>query len=611
MKTLVNLLFLFIFLVGFTVKGQDRPRIIVDIPTNQKPFTGANVNTDNFQFAIVTDRTGGHRPGVFMEGVRKLNLLQPEFVMSVGDLIEGYTKDEEVLDAEWKEFNGFIDSLQMPFFYVPGNHDITNEVMNEKWKELFGVTYYHFVYNDILFLCLNSEDNWRGAGKGTIDDAQYEYIKKTLSENTDVKWTLVFLHQPLWVQEDTKRWEDVEALLAGRPHNVFAGHYHRYWKSERNNGKYIALATTGGGSRLRGTAYGEFDHVVWVTMTPQGPILANLLLEGIWDENVVTESLVDLVQNRPFPISLKPIFLDEGNTEKLTAEIKVVNDSDYPMLVKLLGRNNEDFTYTLSKTEFEIAPNSVDTVELSINNSNAANLIESDPVLLNAEVSYTYPGRPDIVLKQEVQIAPALRNSIEPIKKRIKLDGDLSEWSGNWHSLSGENSKNTPFDYRGEADFNGRFLTAFDDDYLYVAVAVTDDEIYTNEQGSHWNQDAVLLGLDGHSWPISAMNKGEGMNKNWLGYLNTFKQEDPVYNPQDLPVNVRSEIRKTGSGMTVEIAIPISYLNDLQDGNWSEFRLNVGYYDVDQNGESRTEHYWMPAWESPESIAGQGMFFRQ
>src|SRR3954452_19790607 len=69
------------------------------------PWTNLNFNNDpdRFQFAIVGDRTGRHRPGVFEKGIEKLNLLQPEFVMSVGDLIEGYTKDQAEIDEEWDE----------------------------------------------------------------------------------------------------------------------------------------------------------------------------------------------------------------------------------------------------------------------------------------------------------------------------------------------------------------------------------------------------------------------------------------------------------------------------------------------------------------------------
>ncbi len=112
------------------------------------PWTHLDLVNDpeNFQFAIVTDRTGGHRAGVFPDAMGKLNLLQPEFVLSVGDLIEGYSGDRSVLDTEWDEFIGFVEELDMPFFYLPGNHDISNPVMAEVWEERFGRSYYHFVY---------------------------------------------------------------------------------------------------------------------------------------------------------------------------------------------------------------------------------------------------------------------------------------------------------------------------------------------------------------------------------------------------------------------------------------------------------------------------------
>ena len=57
---------------------------------------------DNFQFAIISDLTGGYRQGIFDDAVKKLNLLEPEFVMSVGDLIQGYTENETSLD-DWSQ----------------------------------------------------------------------------------------------------------------------------------------------------------------------------------------------------------------------------------------------------------------------------------------------------------------------------------------------------------------------------------------------------------------------------------------------------------------------------------------------------------------------------
>jgi hypothetical protein len=50
--------------------------------------------------------------------------------------------------------------------------------------------------------------------------------------------------------------------------------------------RYYKLATTGGISKMRGTSYGEFDHILWVTMKPDGPVLANILMDGILPEDL-------------------------------------------------------------------------------------------------------------------------------------------------------------------------------------------------------------------------------------------------------------------------------------------------------------------------------------
>src|SRR5262249_36788840 len=152
--------------------------------------------------------------------------------------------------------------------------------------ERFGRSYYHFVYRDILFLLLNSEDP---PDSGRISKEQQEFVVKTLAANAGVRWTIVALHRPIWTAKDLEKngWLAVEKALGNRPYTVFAGHIHRYQKYTRNNGHhYYQLATTGGGSRMRGLRYGEFDHIVWVTMKPDGPVLANIMLDGIYPEDL-------------------------------------------------------------------------------------------------------------------------------------------------------------------------------------------------------------------------------------------------------------------------------------------------------------------------------------
>ena len=255
---------------------------------DRNPWTHLRLNNDpaDFQFAIVSDRTGGHRARVFSQAIEQLNLLQPEFVLSVGDLIEGYSEDRPMIEGEWREFQGYVNQLQMPFFYVPGNHDLTNRFEAKLWQEKFGRRHYHFVYRNVLFLILNSEDP--PGQLGSIGDEQLEYIRKALDDNKGVRWTVVAVHRPLWTAPDLVKngWEAVEKALASRPYTVFAGHIHRFRKYVRQGRNYYQLATTGGGSRMRGVRYGEFDQIAWVTMKKDGPVIANILLDGVYDADM-------------------------------------------------------------------------------------------------------------------------------------------------------------------------------------------------------------------------------------------------------------------------------------------------------------------------------------
>lgn len=133
-------------------------------PWTDKPFRN---NPRNFQFVIIGDRTGGaNAEKTFERAIEQINLLQPEFVINVGDTIEGYSDDPKELQAEWNEFDAVLRTLQMPFFRTPGNHDIANDVASTVWNERYGKGYYHFIYGDTLFIVLNSEDTPRSAPPG-------------------------------------------------------------------------------------------------------------------------------------------------------------------------------------------------------------------------------------------------------------------------------------------------------------------------------------------------------------------------------------------------------------------------------------------------------------
>jgi hypothetical protein len=275
-----------------------------------------DVEDNRFMFAIFSDLYGGEREGVFAVAMDQLQMLRPELVLNIGDLILGGTEDLDRLGADWDEFDAKIAGMTAPVFNIGGNHDLTNPVMREFWENRYGARYYHFVYKDVLFLMLDSEDletqrmqevyqararaietfqsdpgqwteteyfNMPERRTGAIRAEQANYFRQVIADNPDVRWTFLLMHKPVWRDDDAAEFQSIESTLSDRPYTVINGHYHSYSLTERNGRDYIHLGTTSGSQDP--TDPMAFDHVTLVTMTDEGPSLVNLRLEGILDKS--------------------------------------------------------------------------------------------------------------------------------------------------------------------------------------------------------------------------------------------------------------------------------------------------------------------------------------
>jgi len=288
-------------------------------PDAARPWTHENFDAapGKFTFALFADLTGGERPGVFDVAVEQLRLLRPELILSVGDLIEGGTTDRAQLAREWAHFENRAQRTHAPVFRAGGNHDLSNPVMWEAWDERHGRRHYHFVYRNVLFLVLNTEDNntefqwhvdairtaalervaeegWSVLGAtdygrleerstGRIGAAQADYFETVIARYPDVAHTFVVLHKPAWERPGEEHFARIEAALADRPYTVFYGHEHDYQHEVRNGRDYIGLGTTGGVQNASKAM--AVDHVTLVTVSPDGVDIANLRLSGIFGKD--------------------------------------------------------------------------------------------------------------------------------------------------------------------------------------------------------------------------------------------------------------------------------------------------------------------------------------
>ena len=285
-----------------------------DINSEPYPWTGNEFEAgeEDFTFAIIADLTGGEREKIFEVAVEQLNRFEPDFVLSVGDLIEGGTRDTVQLFKEWVHFNSRVNKLSMPFFYLGGNHDLSNPEMQQYWQKNIGPLYYYFLIDNVLFLMLDSEDYelermleidearaeaikiLRGeiegdfektrysqmaeTKTGALSDAQQEYFEKVIAETTDVRWTFVLMHKPLYTRNDDKGLNRLIYALGDRNYTVINGHEHAFSYQRRNNNDFIMLGTTGGYQNPQKS--NAFDHVTLIRMADE-PVITHLRLDGI------------------------------------------------------------------------------------------------------------------------------------------------------------------------------------------------------------------------------------------------------------------------------------------------------------------------------------------
>jgi hypothetical protein len=282
------------------------------------PWKHENFDAEDskFTFAVFADLTGGERPRIFDIAVAQLNLLRPELIMNVGDLIEGDATGIDELNAQWDIFDERAAKANAPIFYAGGNHDLTGDALRIVWEARNGPRYYHFVYKDVLFLVLDTEDNtservaeifaarnaavevykaegmeafqqtdyWKMPERtsGTISQAQSSYIIQAIEQNPDVRWTFMFVHKPAWTNPSNETFGAIESALSERPYSVFSGHVQAYKYLERLGRDYIQVATTGG---VQFPELGRsMDHITLVTVDNNGVDIVNLMLSGILDK---------------------------------------------------------------------------------------------------------------------------------------------------------------------------------------------------------------------------------------------------------------------------------------------------------------------------------------
>jgi len=580
------------------------PEIEHRVEGEQKPWTSDEPRyaPRDFQFVVVSDNTGTPRPGIFREAMEKVELLQPSFVVSVGDLIEGYVDSREELDAQWDEFMAYLEPLSVPFFFAAGNHDVGRHLWHEVYEERIGPTYYYFVYQDVLFLILDSNDGPdRRTGYG---DAQLEWAKGVLAEHEDVRWTFALQHKPFWISAPDE-WGKVAPMLADRPHTVFAGHIHNYLHTEHQNIQYITMGTTGGGSALRGPALGEFDHVMWVTVTDEGPEMAALKLDGILPANLRTAELAEAL--RPFrartAVTATTVMEEGDRFSEGEFEIAVLNPWDKPLRFHGLIEAQPSLEVQPSAIQSMVLPGETFTATVRVSAYDSLAVSEVQPVVLHWSGVYDKFNAPPIRLNDTLRMFVETERKL-PVTDGVTVDGDLDDWDELPYVVNQPGAVFTNEQaWKGPQDGRYRFGIARGNEMVYAAIEMFDDAVSTD--GTKLWQDFAAIFL-------RPAVDDEDAGVRVVAGPDMRDEEIADYEGMDEGTSrdrgVTAAITVGDGRLVYEFAVPIELID--VDGDWDRLQVNVGVNDFDPSdarlGVSLIT--WRPRWDSPAHFPDSGLF---
>lgn len=228
--------------------------------------------------ALLSDRTGEPDDRVFHQALEALNRMQPDLIITLGDLIDD-AKDGH----EWNRVMNMMATLDAPVVYTAGNHDIVDAESEARFEQYTGHNSYRsFDVEGWHFVIV---DNAIGESWEELDLEQREWLEEDLFRaHREGRQVLVFMHKPYWMfgiaagNDDPMHQLFVETGVRA----VLAGHWHQHFSGEFDDVRYYNFGPSGGGTKgLLSEALGNVPEIGWLTLAAKDISVTALQLDGI------------------------------------------------------------------------------------------------------------------------------------------------------------------------------------------------------------------------------------------------------------------------------------------------------------------------------------------
>jgi 3',5'-cyclic AMP phosphodiesterase CpdA len=212
--------------------------------------------TKSFTFVQISDTQLGFSDyqkdiDSFRQAVFKINDLNPSFVVICGDLVNNAS------DKSFSDFKDIKNSLKMPCYCVPGNHDIGNKPTQEslrRYRKNIGADYFVVEHTGTTFIFVNTQ-LWKEVLE-VESERQDVWLKEKLKLASEKKQQVFIVgHYPLFCKKADEAEEymnlpfdkRMELLSLYDQNNVIAilhGHTHTLSLNNYNDIQMVGAETT-------------------------------------------------------------------------------------------------------------------------------------------------------------------------------------------------------------------------------------------------------------------------------------------------------------------------------------------------------------------------------
>jgi hypothetical protein len=427
---------------------------------------------ESFRFVVMGDRTGGHVDGIWEQAIREVNSLAPDFVICVGDLIEGYTEDPAQLATMWDEFSAITGKLNAPVFFCPGNHDVTNDLMLKEYIARWGKqgrSYYSFDYRGCHFVVLDFVSADR---LPKFAQEQFRWLSADLAAAKDAQHVFVFYHYPCWTGP-TAFWKRLSSMLDPAKSTVFNGHWHRCIFAQPDGISTYVVPGTAAYLPGRGVDMGEVHMLTQVRVADGQPTVAVVPVGQVRPGEYLPQELATQRSGVLDAAWIAPRMVD--GRQELT--IRQTNPLKVPIQVHFAPLTGD--RELTGAADVTVEPGQAGKASLPLPASTA-----DAPLQVRAKYTWTESTGQAVAITKTLQM-PSVATPA-PLAQGLVADGDLSDWS---------RTDAKPLDCQGEyapEDLSCRMRVVHDQKYVHLAFEISDQSIYTDDPKISMNDSLEL-----------------------------------------------------------------------------------------------------------------------